>query len=289
MAYIDLTSLPAAKLWLLQQDSSVITSDPFIKSLISSSSAFIYTYLSRDTFLRTEHLFTFNGTGKQRVMLTNWPVLSVSSVLIDGQSITPSPAFMQGKAYQTGWFLEPSPSDDQPPTRPQEVILTGYCFTPGTQNIQISYTSGYVVLNEHQTITIYQPNPTVTAIYQCQANSPFGNWVKDEGVTFSNGTALVYVVSSPAAGQYSYGPSPGMYLFNAADVNKTILITYSYIPYDLEQCCIEMVSERFAYSNRIGMSSKALAGQGATTYKLGAMNDYTMAILNQYRNVVPIY
>jgi hypothetical protein len=52
-------------------------------------------------------------------------------------------------------------------------------------------------------------------------------WSRDLGVRDANGSALIRVGSAPTTGQYSV--SAGVYTFAAADVGKTVYISYQYI------------------------------------------------------------
>lgn len=53
-----------------------------------------------------------------------------------------------------------------------------------------------------------------------------GTWSKNLGVTDSNGVPMTRVASAPTTGQYSV--TAGAYLFAAADVAKTVFISYQY-------------------------------------------------------------
>lgn len=58
------------------------------------------------------------------------------------------------------------------------------------------------------------------------ANS--GTYAADMGVRDSNGLPMTKVASAPATGQYSVNTSTGVYTFAAADVGKTVFISYQY-------------------------------------------------------------
>ena len=101
-----------------------------------------------------------------------------------------------------------------------------------------------------------------TSAYTVTPNQPYGIWAADNGVTYaSTGVALTAIASgTPSVGQYlppqPWAASPTyVYTFAAADANANVLISYSYIPFSLEQGCIEWVGERFRYSARIGMKT----------------------------------
>jgi hypothetical protein len=82
-------------------------------------------------------------------------------------------------------------------------------------------------------------------------------------------------------------PSALSYTFAAADVGVAILLNYGYIPADLEQVCLEMLSERAVYRRRPGVRSQTLASQESMTYSLTGFSDFEMMVLNRYVNVLP--
>lgn len=118
----DLVSLSQAKSFLRITDSS---QDTEISFLISSASLAIANYLQRDlpSAVRSE---TRDGNGKQLMMLLNFPITAVSSVLINGVSIPASTGF-----NTSGYYYDKD-----------TLYLRGYYFQKGQQNIQISYTAG---------------------------------------------------------------------------------------------------------------------------------------------------
>jgi hypothetical protein len=75
------------------------------------------------------------------------------------------------------------------------------------------------------------------------------------------------------------------------------LISYSFIPADLEEACIQMVAERYYYRERVGAMSKALAGQetvswmrGGGRYGSGVTRDLppeVAALIDPYISVIP--
>ena len=90
MSNQDLTNLAALKAWL-GLPASAAPSDATLANLITSSSRWIYAALSRPFLLPTACSETLDAEAA-RVFLRHWPVLSVASVALDGQSIPPSAA-----------------------------------------------------------------------------------------------------------------------------------------------------------------------------------------------------
>lgn len=118
----DLTSLASAKQYLAISDSQA---DALVQQLITGASAFIQAMASR-TFASTDYTDTFDGRGKNKIPLKNYPVTAVSAVTVDGVSI---PAATNVLA--SGFLF------DQ-----YTLMLRHYRFSPGMQNIVVEYTAG---------------------------------------------------------------------------------------------------------------------------------------------------
>jgi hypothetical protein len=265
----QLTSLANAKTWAGAPTSS---DDALLTLLIGDVSRFILSYLQRPTLFQNVFTDVYDGVGNRRQMLRNWPVLSVSSLVIGTQTIPALAAPTTG--YGCGYVLEPW--DGFPPGRPQALSLRGHEFWRGDSNVSVTYTAGFVVQGEAQTVP---GSPYAVAV-----NAPNGNWAVDQGVTYATGAALTRVSGSPAVGQYSV--AAGVYTFNAGDASAAVLISYSYIPSDIEQACMEMVAERYKYKNRIGEVSKSLGGQETASFSQKDMPDFIKTMLQPYRKVI---
>lgn len=59
---------------------------------------------------------------------------------------------------------------------------------------------------------------------------------------------------------------------------------YDYIPLDIQHACIELVATRYKAKERIGMTSKGMAGE-TTAFDVAAMPSHVKEILRQYKNV----
>lgn len=264
-----LTTLAAVKAW---GDTITTTNDDVLLTrLILQASRAIYAYLSTNTLFLQIFSDGYDGVNNKRILLTEWPVVSVASVYVCGKLIQEAPAQPQQGA---GWRLDAY--NGVPPGRPQAIDLYGHCFPKGYQNIYITYSAGYAISSEAHTIPASSP-------YTFTANQEYGNWSQDDGVTTSTGTVFTAVSGVPAASQYSVDSTTGIYTFNAADAGKAMLINYSYTPADIEQACIEMVRERYAYKQRIGQQSKSLSGTETAKYDLSAMSEYVMMLLQPYK------
>lgn len=262
-----LTTLSSAKSW-----AGVTTSndDALLSQLIGDASRFILSYLERPTLFQYIFSDVYDGADARRQMLRHWPVTSVALVMVDDLSIPAA-----GYAHASGYVLEPW--DGLPPGRPQTVSLRGYAFCKGYSNVSITYTSGYVVQNEGQ---------TVPSSHNITVNAPHGAWGADQGVNYASGAALLAVTANPTTGQYTV--SGGTYGFAAGDAGASVLISYSYVPSDVGHACMELVGERYRYRNRIGETSKSLGGQETIAFSQKDIPDYIRTLLQPYKRVVPI-
>ncbi len=262
----DLTTLGPVKAWLGLDNTS---SDAVLKRLIRGNSRSIMGHLQRPSFLSQTWTDTVDGRGNAAVFLEKWPVTAVASVAVDGRNIPPS------IGGGTGWRLQPW--DGYPPGGPQAIELVCYSFPRGRLNVAITYTAGYMIAGEAQTVP---SSGTLTT------TNPQGCWAQDIGVTYASGAALTKVASSPSAGQYSVDDD-GAYSFNAADANASILISYSYVPSDIEDACISWVAERYRRKDRLGIKSQSAGGQVTVSYDTSDIPAYIKTQIQPYRRVLP--
>jgi hypothetical protein len=262
------------------QDTS---SDALLSRLISSVSSMVRAHTSRTCYALQSVVEVRDGTGTESLLLREWPVVAVSQVSIGRRIVPQSPG-----PDQSGWVL--SPYLGFPPGEPQVVRLRGcQSFCLGSQNVSVAYQAGYVVSREPTTVVEVGG---VVPVFQVQA--PLGPWIADGGVVRADtGAALQLVSGTPGLGQYSlptpaFGEQPGQYQFSLADVGAQLLVSYSYVPSDLEQVVVEMVGERFAYRGRIGQRSKSLGGQETVSFSGSAMPEWAHIALRPYVSVVPV-
>jgi hypothetical protein len=273
----DLCQLADVKLWLGRTDAN---SDALLAALITRASRAIHSYLQRGFLLPRSVSERRDGTGTTAMVLKQWPVIAVNAVTVDDRVIPQ--AVVNGTLPGAGWTCETW--DGAPPGRPQTLSLSGYSFGgcwPGAgnaQNVLITYEAGYQVSAE----------PQIVVDGAAAVLAPFGAWASDIGVTYADGTALVFVESAPATGQYALGAVPGQYVFNAGDEGAAIAISYGYIPFDLADACVELVSERFKYAQRIGERTHSLGGNETVAFDNTRFTPLIAAMLQPYRNVMPV-
>ncbi len=280
----DLTTLARFKKWYNTPETST-QDDSLLSDLISSASNDILVYLDRKSMFKNVFPDYYDGTGGNKILLRQWPVISVNSLTVNALPIA---AAVQPN---TGYFLDPW--DGFLPGRQQYINYIGGSyngngfyrdsyggafFQRGVKNIYVNYTAGYAVQNEPATIP--------TAPYQITAAQPLGTWGQDDGVTKqSDGTPFIKVTSAPATGQYSV--DAGIYTFAAADAGTLVYLNYSYVPKSIEQACFLMVGETYAYRQRIGEKSHTVAGNTTVSFDNSIITPAIMKKLQPFMRMVP--
>lgn len=271
MSAYDLTTVANVKAWL-GLPSQPTPSDAIVASLVTSASRTIYAIMSRTSLLPRSYTETID-IESDRVYLSNWPVMQVNSVILDGLLLPPAtPATVQSAI---GYLLQPA--DSAPPGRQQALDLFGRRYCRLRQGLVVTYQAGYAIQGETWTAPSAAP-------YQVTATAPFGAWASDLGVAYaSSGTSLLPVKGSPAAGRYSV--SNGVYHLSPADAGAAISISYGFVPQDLVQAATELAAERFRASERIGLRSKSLGGQETISYDVSGLSASVLALLAPYRRM----
>lgn len=261
----DLVALADLKAWLdIQSDDD----DALLATLITQTSRLILTHIDR-AVLPVVHAETRDGGKDSCLILRQWPVTEILSLTIDGRVIAAA------APQRSGYVLESA--SHAPPGRMQKVTLRGMCFASGEQIISIRYRAGYLIPNEAALVPLSAP-------YTIAAQAPYGAWASDCGVAYADGTELVAVAASPAAGEYSV--AAGSYQFSEADADKAVALSYGYVPADLAFCCMDWAAELYAYRNRIGQQSKSLGGQETVSFIVKDIPDFVATALQPYRRVV---
>ena len=272
MSPFDLTNLAALKAWL-GLPSAPGPNDATLTALITAASRSIYAWLSRPSLLPRSFDETID-LETSRITLRQWPVLQVSSVTCRGMSVRPDTNADPETSF--GYVLEPD--DGVPPGRPQALDLFGHDYPSGRQSLVVSYSAGYAVQGETQTVPAASPA-------QLAAFSPYGPWGSDLGVIYAaTGVPLTPISTPPGAGQYAV--SAGTYTFSATDSGQSVSISYGYVPQDIAQAALELAAERFRASERIGLKSKSIGGQETIAYDTSATSAPIQAMLQPYKRVI---
>lgn len=302
----DLTLLESVKAWVFNAPASLpgggwpTASDPAIGGLISNASRMALTYMQRPTLLAHAVDEIRSGVGNSKILLKQYPLLGPLTALYVGGTLIPPRPSLRNNASQppvsfpggpAGWVVE-NPWTPPDPGRNAVVIGTGYGFPRGEANIEVLYNAGYAILGEDQTVPW-------TSAYTLAPAQPYGRFAADFGVTYADGTALTAVAASPTQGQYvppaaypattaSYSVGR-FYTFAAADAAQAVLLSYSYVPADIDYAVMKWTGESYKYKERIGEKSKVMPqGQGTATWQLVAMPDDVKMVLDNYRSKIPV-
>lgn len=303
MAASDLAVLQDVKDWLGAGGGTPVGTggDPVLKRLITACSGAIYSYLSRQVIIPQTITERYDGVGINRIQLRNWPVLSISSLLVNGVTFNFG-TYPTTASTSQGWPPNGSlfsPWDGLLPGKPQILDWYGnlsntngaaYGFSFGRQNVQVTYLCGYAVRNEAAIIPSDGSNTVAV-------QAPLGPWASDLGVVYADtGVALTPETDTDVLAQGQYVP-PTMgqpnedgavyYTFAAADAGAAILISYGFIPAALNTACIDWVAERYRYAARIGQKSQTVSGQQTASYDVSGVPATIKMNLDPYRNVVP--
>jgi hypothetical protein len=259
----DLTTLDAVKSWL---SITATADDLLLRRLISAASGFAQQWMNR-TIASKVYTRSFNGNGRPVLTLPDKPITAVSTLSVDGVVIPAAPVLSPATVglSRVGYTF-----DDH------QVMLLGFLFSKGFQNVNITYTAGYKIVDELNQISGSTP-------YVVRVANP---WNGDRGVKYSDtGVALTLVTGTPDVGQYAV--DEGEYTFNVSDKAKFVLISYSYTPFEIEQAVISLIGLRYRERDRIGQVSKTLAGE-VVTFSTKDMTDDIKTLLSNYRKVVPV-
>lgn len=121
----DLTTLDNVKQWL---GLNSVTDDALLSRLITSVSDYIQAWLNRQIAV-TAYTETRDGNGRDFMLTANFPLVSVTSVVVDGVIIPSSTAY-----NMPGYYLD---------SKMQSIRLRQQLFTKGRGNVSLSYTAGY--------------------------------------------------------------------------------------------------------------------------------------------------
>jgi len=129
----DLTTLTNLKQWLNVTNAN---DDTLLSRLITATSNYIQMWLNR-TIPVASYSDYRDGSDGVTMVLKNYPIISVSSLTIDGNVIPPSVPSPPGSLDPPGFVFDQF-----------SIMLVGgtYAFTRGYQNIFIQYQAGYSVI-----------------------------------------------------------------------------------------------------------------------------------------------
>lgn len=265
-----LASLSAVRSWLAPGSGTLSTDgDPQLRSLISAASATVLNFLNRDTFGPQQVSDIYDGTRMSFILLRQWPVISVQSILLSPATAVLPATVVAGQAPTNGFILEPPPAGNGQ----QRLLFFGTCLPRGRAAIYATYTAGWQAVETLQVTT--------------GTLAPAQAWVSTVSLVYaSTGVPLVLVATAPTVGQYAVDEY-GTFTLNAGDNGMLVTLTYGYVPADIVQATIEMIGERYRTRDRIGVSSKSLPNGETVAYMIKGMSDYTRSVLQPYMRVTP--
>ena len=124
----DLTTVARVKSHLGIADTVV---DTLLQTIITAASRWMLSQMKRNIRLQT-YTETFNGDGTIGITLTHGPVTTITSVTVDGETIT-----ARATVADIGYVLQ----NDR-------LYLVGYSFPEGIANVVVVYTAGYTTVPE---------------------------------------------------------------------------------------------------------------------------------------------
>ncbi len=249
--------------------SSKTESDALIAQLVTRASGQVTKFCTRSFGRQVTTGARFDGTGNDRQMLPNTPIISVESLSVDGVAIAAS-----ADAIAAGYQFDDT-----------MLYLFGYVFTRGRRNVLVSYTAGFSS-SEADLIPATSPYTITPSTSDANGNDGASLAVTDRGVVFTTtGVALALVAGTPTTGQYNF--AGGIYTFAAADKGLSVTMSYDYVPAAVEQACIEMVALKLRQRDNIGVQSRVLAGE-TVTYTDRDMTAAVKGLLGPYNRRAPV-
>lgn len=281
----DLTNIATAKAYL-GIDPGDVAADATIAQQVRAQSRRFCQETRRDILYKS-YVEVRDGNGTFAIEPRQYPVVAVSSVLVDEVVVPPQPAYAAGDTPPYGWVVVsdriqivkwPYNLTALVPDFPALLYGNGnaepFGFRRGNGNVQLAYTAGFRIAGESQVV------PS-TGSYSVQTVEPF---VSDLGVTYANGTALTKVASGPVAGQYAVSPL-GTYTFAAADAGAAVLLSYAHVPADIEQAVLEMVAWKFREKDHVGQRSKEVGAGNVVGFITDDLPPSAMSVIATYQRV----
>lgn len=256
----DLTTVTRYKAFV---GVTVTTADALYARLIRSESRVAEQWCGRSLSGYASFSARLNGTGTSRLVLPKRPILEVASLTIGSATVQynadgNSPGF---SFDDTCLYL----AAERFPYIPQSVACE---WTAGWRAVETQV----IPTGNTPTITPYEGLPVaITSVVEAVTN-----------VAFTANTA-----NTPAAGEYYFNAEAGTLVFNTADAGKSVVLTYGYVPADVEQAVIEMIALDVKQRDNIGVRSKTL-GNESISYDDRGMTPSAKAALENYRSRVPM-
>lgn len=266
----DLTTLENVKQWLAI-DTDVVGADALLVRMISAASLTILQFLQRESLAFRSISETRDGWGGTQIVLKNWPVLAITSVVVFGRDVPQAAG-----AGSAGYRLQ----DLEDANGGQQTLFFINTRLPNErQSVVVTYDAGYV-RDEARTL------PEAASGADTVPVQTYNLALVDLGVTGPDGEPMERIkTGDPAAGQYRYADG-GLYTFAATQAGDDVVIRYSYVPSAIEDAVIQMIGTRYKGKDNIGVSSKTLGGQETVVFDKRDISPSMREMLQSYRRVV---
>lgn len=151
--------------------------DTEIAYLVTAVSAWVKTYTNRD-FVSKSYSEIRDGNGTAELFVRNGPVTAVSSLTIDGTTIS-----AQSADQQPGYFIEDTGD---------VIALFGYRFCRGRKNVRVTYTAGSNTIPADLAQAVIE---IVAAAYKRGPRGPEQKTQSEQGQVFSYDLADIPAVA----------------------------------------------------------------------------------------------
>lgn len=122
----DLTTISAVKAYIGKTDSA---DDALLAALVTAYSQWVRSWTNRDFTVQTYNIWR-SGRGGQMLMLPQWPVISINSLVIEGVPM----------AAQAVWGSYGYRFTDQ------AIVIDGAYFPMGSSNINVGFAAGFATV-----------------------------------------------------------------------------------------------------------------------------------------------
>lgn len=255
----DLCDLASVKSFISPPLSSTTSADAVLSALISGVSRAIEAWLGRALMAETRTELR-NGTGQASLALRCFPILGVSSVIVDTAPIPPAgnPPTQSRGGY----------------TFDDRFLYATSGFARGQQNVAVVYAAGYVTPGMIAVAGLPQwaPGTAYAANAQIQANGYVFT-------TATGGTSGTSVPSWPAG--LGAGVADGTVSWQAVAEAVSLFPGAPLLPDGIRVAAMQQVALTFRQRTRVG---DAGTGEGAqhVSYMTLALHPTTRAMLDPY-------
>lgn len=270
---VDLTTLTDLKGYINPDLSKTSASDSILATIITAVSAGINRVLARElaVALRSE---VRNGQGRAQIRTLVYPILSVSSVVIQpqngsqGTTITTNTNGSTPSLTFDKWFI---------------TLLSGYfcnTFPYGAQNVILNYTAGFITPGQLQVLIlpVWVAGGTVIQNQQMQVGGFF------------------YQAVNGGTSSTSPGPTWNQTRNSLTNDNGVMWLCLGAIPVlppnadivhgDLQQACLQQSALLFKNRTRVGDTGSGV-GPDRINYFLKDAHPSTVALVMTHKEVFP--